>query len=357
MTAPIFTVEPENIDLWNGSSRPTSSWEKLSGAPAPLHPALRSLHAPLTIASTALIPRRPNRNVSCEMNWPFPWPSLFAIPLLLLSSCRPSNNSAISDPDVLVLVGQTPIRRSELDAAAGRRGISDPTSLTNLLEELIDREITLQSAQKEGFDQRPDIVDFLKETVANRYLEQGPGAVPPPVISESQARDFRDRNPRLFQREPRWRVAQFQLEVPRSAGDVARGLASTRFREIETETRQRVPPAKGFGALSERSKDPATRSRGGDIGWMTRSELTRSFPALSAAWTNPVAVGTVFGPLENGDLWEAFRLTAFEPGGPRPWNEVRQLAEHYARQESIANAALARRSSLRQGISIVRPNR
>lgn len=291
------------------------------------------------------------------MNWPFPWPCLFAIPLLLLSSCRPSNNSAFSDADVLAIVGKKPIRRSELDAAAGRRGISDPTSLTNLLEELIDREITLQSAQKEGFDQRPDIVDFLKETVANRYLEQGSVAIPTPVISESQARDFRDRNPQLFQREPRWRVAQFQLEVPRSAGDLARGIARTRFREIETETRQRVPPAKGFGALSERSKDPATRSRGGDIGWMTRSELTRSFPALSAAWTNPVAVGTVFGPLENGELWVAFRLTAFEPGGPRPWNEVRQLAEHYARQESIANAALARRSSLRQGISIVRPNR
>ncbi len=290
------------------------------------------------------------------MNWPSQWPGLIAIPLLLLSSCRPSNNTAASDPDLLATVGNTPIRRPELDAAARRRGIADPVGMSNLLEELIDREITLQAARRDGFDQRPDILDSIKESVATRYLEQGPGAVPPPAISESQARDFRDRNPDRFQREPRWRVAQFQLEVPRSAGETARGLARARFGEIESETRQRIPPAKGFGSLAERSEDAATRSHGGDIGWMTRSEMTRRWPSLSAAWTNEVAVGTVFGPVENGDHWLVFRLTGVEPGGPRPWEEVRQLAEHYARQEAIANAARDRRAAHRQGIHISRSN-
>lgn len=304
-----------------------------------------------------MIPELPARTVAHEMNWPSQWPCLIAIPLLLLSSCSPSNAPAASDPDALAVVGQTPIRRPELDAAARRRGIADPAGMSNLLEDLIDREITLQAARRDGFDQRPDIVDSIKESVATRYLEQAPGATPPPAISESQARDFRDRNPDRFQREPRWRVAQLQLEVPRSAGETARGLARARFGEIQSETRQRIPPAEGFGSLSERSEDPATRSRGGDIGWMTRSEMTRRWPSLSAAWTNEVAVGAVFGPLENGDHWLVFRLTGVEPGGPRPWNEVRQLAEHYARQEAIANAARERRTAHRQGIPIVRPNR
>jgi hypothetical protein len=278
-----------------------------------------------------------------------PWPSAIAAILLFLAvSCRPKSSDPFSNPDVVATAGGGVIHRAELLWEADRRGLTGASALSNLLEELADRELVLADARRSGHHLHPEVVELLKNTLAEHYLKNGPAPVPVPQITEAQARDYRDRNPGEFERPERWRIAMLQLHVPAAAGDAASGLARIRFTELASEAGRRIPATNGFGNLSQRSDDDTTRTNGGDAGWLTRREILQRWPQF-AHETNAPAVGAFVGPLQQGETWSLLRITGHEPGGPRPWKDVRETALHFAQIEAVRNAALARRGQLRTG--------
>lgn len=266
----------------------------------------------------------------------------------LAASCRPGPSDAFANPEVIAVAGGGTIHRAELLWEAERRGLTAPTALSNLLEELVDRELVLADARQAGHHLRPEVVELLKNTLADHYLKNGPVPVPVPQVTEAHARDYRDRHPEEFERPERWRIAALQLHVPAAAGDAASGLARIRFAELASEAGRRVVVPEGFGNLSERSDDPSTRTNGGDIGWLTRGELLQRWPQAGIK-TNSLGLGAFVGPLQEGETWSLLRITGHEPGGPRAWNDVRERALHFAQQEAIRNAALTRRGQLRSG--------
>jgi hypothetical protein len=277
-----------------------------------------------------------------------PWPAAIAAVLLCLAtSCRPKPSDPFNDPETVAATADGFIRRSELLWEADRRGITSQPALSNLLEELVDRELVLADARKAGHHLRPEVVEMLKNALADHFLTNGPTPIPVPQVTEAQARDYRDRHPNEFERPELWRVAELQLHVPTATGDAAEGLARLRFTELASEARMRIPATNGFGNLSQRSDDPATRINGGDTGWLTQREILLRWPQF-ANETNAPSLGSFIGPLRNGEAWSLLRITGYQPGGPRPWKDVREKAIHFAQLESIRNAALTRRTRLRQ---------
>lgn len=276
-----------------------------------------------------------------------PWPAAIAAVLLCLAaSCRPKPSDPFTNPEIVAVTADGFIRRSELLWEAERRGITSLPALSNLLEELVDRELVLADARKAGHHLRPEVVELLKNTLADHFLTNGPSQIPVPQVTEAQARDYRDRHPTEFERPELRRVAELQLHVPTATGDAAEGLARIRFAELTSEARLRIPATNGFGNLSQRSDDPATRINGGDTGWLTQREILQRWPQF-ANETNAPSLGSFVGPLRNGEAWSLLRITGYQPGGPRPWKDVREKAIHFAQLESIRNAALARRTQLR----------
>jgi len=92
-------------------------------------------------------------------------------------------------------------------------------------------------------------------------------------VSEAEMQAFFRRNPDYFIRKDEIRVRQIFIAVPDGADVSVRGEALLRIQSIQDRLRR----GKNFATLAlEYSQDPS-RSRGGDLGYLERSQMIPSF--------------------------------------------------------------------------------
>jgi peptidyl-prolyl cis-trans isomerase C len=92
-------------------------------------------------------------------------------------------------------------------------------------------------------------------------------------VSEAEIQAFYRRYPDYFVRKDEIRVRQIFIDFPDGGGISARGEALLRIQSIQ----DRIRRGENFAALAlEYSQDPS-RSRGGDLGYLERSQMIASF--------------------------------------------------------------------------------
>ncbi len=218
--------------------------------------------------------------------------STLALMAVLCGSCSKAPLPAVSpfdDPQVLAIVGEEKITKSDFERARVNRPIAPEA----LLDELIEHRTLVQTARERGYDRDPQHVAAVERMLANRVREGH---------RESQKVEVTD-----AEIASRYRAEQKKYTVPakiRAAMIFVEATANF-TEEKRAERRAAIEEARGkatkspdqFPSLAaEYSYDQTTKFRGGDLGYLVEGmgaeELER--PVINAA----------FGLKQIGDLSE-----------------------------------------------------
>lgn len=188
------------------------------------------------------------------------------------------------------------------------QGLKDSPQLRQAVrEDLINRELLIQRAEKLGLDKAPDAAlqikrmreNLLVELLMANYLQQHP-------ITDEMIRADYDR----------------QVNLLKQAGNVEQYKISVIVVSTETEAKDIVSRLKrgiSFVALArERSLD-ASKANGGEVGWVLPKQIN---PVLSEEMVK-LKKGTFAGPIATGDGWNIIKLDDKRPFKMPPLEESR----------------------------------
>ena len=162
----------------------------------------------------------------------------------------------------VAMVNDKPITKATVDQFVQQLGQPDTPELRDRIrEQLIEREVFLQEAQKRGIADRPEVKfqgDFVRKT----------------VIIQNLFRDEAKKRP----------VTDAQVQAEYDKQKAAKGDKEYHARHIlvdkEDEAKDIIEQLKKgakFEDLAKKSKDPGSGSRGGDLGWAAPSAFVKPF--------------------------------------------------------------------------------
>lgn len=188
---------------------------------------------------------------------------------LALGACNPAQNAQTSGP-AAVTVNGTAISQRTVDMmahqGAGSGRPDTPEMRSAIIDQLALQMVVAEEAVKKGLDKAPEVaeqVDTMKQSVlANAYVQ-----------------DFVKNNPVTDD------MVKAEYERVKSTVTGTEYKARHILVEKESEAREIIAKLKqdpgAFEKLAkEKSKDPGSRARGGDLGWF---DLQRMDPDFGAA--------------------------------------------------------------------------
>jgi hypothetical protein len=204
-----------------------------------------------------------------------------------------------SDADVLARVGSQTIRRDDFLSAAqllSNRYPGPPDSAkVHLLQDLVDREVMVQGALREGLHRDTTFLDYrrhLEEQMLRERYFGDLGAIGAKVSDAEVAQVWR------------WRATESRARVIFTP-------SAPEIRAAAAELRRGAD----MGAIADRFNPPGFTPPGGNIGFVPPGMLQN--PIDDAVRTGPI--GVVQGPLEApGQGWFLIRVEERRPRATRP---------------------------------------
>ena len=211
---------------------------------------------------------------------------------------------------VLAVVNGTEITTAQIEGLSGINADIDFAALSDeqksqILVSLINRQLVVEQAKKEGFDQSEQIanaVQAMTETyISQQYLIKVAAGTD---LGEEVLVAYYEDN---FQGQPeQYEVAHILLASEEEVNAVLELLGK----------------GADFSKLAEmKSKDRVSAEKGGDLGWFTSGDMMPSFyktvSELNRGEISTHATKTQFG-------WHIVRLSDKRESIPQPFNQVRQ---------------------------------
>ncbi len=205
--------------------------------------------------------------------------------------------------------------------------MASPPDLANFAQNLAIRRELARQAEADGLQNDPATAVALRaardQVLAEVALARAEGPPPDPAALERLARNQYDAAPEKFSTPEQVRVSHILIHA--KACD-----AEAHAREVLALARQ---PGADFAALArEKSDDPATAARGGDLGFFSRGKMAAAFENAAFALKQPGelsdVVRTEFG-------YHIIRLEERKPASRQPFEAVRDsLVKGLAEGES-----------------------
>ena len=165
-------------------------------------------------------------------------------------------------------------------------------------------------------------------------------------VSEAEMQAFFRRYPDYFVRKDEIRVRQIFIAVPDGADVSARGEALLRIQSIQDRLRR----GENFATLAlEYSQDPS-RSRGGDLGYLERSQMIPSFADAAFA----LEPGQVSDIVETRFGYHLIKMVDRIPSSRMAYRNARIKIDRTLRRNKEKAAAAKYLSRLRGGAKIIR---
>jgi peptidyl-prolyl cis-trans isomerase SurA len=305
-----------------------------------------------------------------------------AVALLLVAvACKP----AVPD-DVVAVVNDKAITQEELEKFYRSSFANAPEDQREddelvrkkleLLRDMIDSEIMMQRAEKQGLiatdsDVEAKLNEFRAPYTQEEFQEQlkARGFTVEDLktqirrdqsirrlfnkeitsrvnISDQEVKEFYEQNKASFNlAEPQYHIAQI-LVTPRPDDDV-RNLKNDNATDFESARRKiqmldaRLKQGEDFTLLAQNySEDPNTNQNGGDIGFIPESALANASPDLRRAVLS-LQPGQNSSIIATPEGFRIFRLISREPAGQRELNDPRV-------QQTIRNTLINRKDQLLQ---------
>jgi len=153
-------------------------------------------------------------------------------------------------------------RAEALIAQALGQGQPDSEQLRNAVrDELINREVLTQEAQKQGIDKKPEVkgqLDLVRQSVLiNLYMQDYMRSHP--ISEETLKREYDLIKTQMGDKE--YKTRHILVEKEDEAKDII----------------ARLKKGEKFEDLAKQSKDPGSKDRGGDNGWAPPSNYVKPF--------------------------------------------------------------------------------
>src|SRR5439155_18317674 len=133
-----------------------------------------------------------------------------------------------------------------------------------------------EALNAKGLSPRDIERDTRKTLAVNRLLQD---AVWKSVkVDDAAVRSFYTENLEQFRHPPEIRASHILVHVPAEASPADRAAARTKAEALD----RRVRAGEDFAALAQAaSDDPATKKRGGDLGYFARGTMVESFESAA----------------------------------------------------------------------------
>jgi peptidyl-prolyl cis-trans isomerase C len=254
-----------------------------------------------------------------------PNPLRFALVLLLGSCSKGADSSgkggvqaATSRGAVVARVGRVELREDDVqramarDPGASAERFQSPAARRELLDGLIRFELLAQAADRAGFTQDPDAIHALQQIAVTKLVNKtlGAAAAPEAITQADVEREYAARQATDFTLPGAAHVRHIRVTDEKLAKHIA-------------EQARALAPADdhGFATLaSSTSEDLATRSAGGDLGFVEKSsQLPRALVEAALSLKIP---GEVVGPLGTDLGFEVVRLVSLRAAAVSPLSSV-----------------------------------
>lgn len=247
--------------------------------------------------------------------------------LLGASAFALGSAAAGATDQILARVGGVSVTVAEFEREWARAARGAPTAVAvdvqrrQLLDELIGFRLRVAAARAAGLDRDPELVAAFEKALVRRLDEQWAEShrADLAVTDEEVAAAYAARQ-ESFRIPARSRAALIWIAAAQGAD---RRAAERRAEQALDEARRLPPEPAHFGALAVTySEEPASRYRGGDIGWLAAGESSRWPPEVTAAIFALDRPGAVAPLVESANGFYLVRLTAREESRLRPLASV-----------------------------------
>ena len=248
--------------------------------------------------------------------------------MLTLASCNAQDGDktaaapAVSATAPVATVNGSPISQARLNfllQQSQQQGQSDsPEVRKSLREKLIIEEIVYQEALKKGMDKLADVntqIDLARQTILIRtYLQDF--IKNNPLGDDALKAEYEKIKSQMGDKE--YHARHILVEKEAEAKDIIATLNKNK--------------GKGFEKLAEKSKDPGSKAKGGDLGWAAPANFV---PEFSAAMTKLQKGHYTTEPVKSQFGYHIIKLEDSRTMQAPPFDEVKQNLRQRAQQQQI----------------------
>jgi EpsD family peptidyl-prolyl cis-trans isomerase len=177
-----------------------------------------------------------------------------------------------------------------------------------LLDEIVNKEVLYQEAQKKGMDKNPDFVrkleDFKKMTLISELLEKE--IMSTAKVSDQEAREYYEKNKQDFAPVDQIRLSHILVKTEEDADSVL----------------QRLKKGEKFDAIARKeSIDKESAQKGGDLGYFSRGQKVPDFVRTAAS----LKVGEISSPAKSADGYHVVVVTDKKMGQVIEFDRVKDI--------------------------------
>jgi peptidyl-prolyl cis-trans isomerase C len=223
--------------------------------------------------------------------------------------------------DAVATVNGKPIKQSIYDvitkdiAASGQK--VDDNAKNAIINELVSSELVYQEAQKLGLDKQPEFV--VREELGRRKL-----------LTSVFLQDYVKKNP-VSDADIRAAYEQYKKAYGDKEYSARHILVKTEAeaKDIITQLNKGGDFAK---IAKEKSIDPGSKDKGGDLGWFSPASMVKPFSDVAANMQK----GTVSAsPVQTQFGWHVIKLVDTRPAQPLAYEKVKEGLQRNLQQRNL----------------------
>lgn len=205
----------------------------------------------------------------------------------------------------------------------------------NLAANLYVRRVIANEAAKAGLDKLPEVKAALQQArdriLSDYRLSQVDQANQPSMQAlEAYALSSYKADPKKFETPEQVRVSHILFRGP-----------DTTIQEQAQRALAELKAGADFATMAkERSNDPGSAAKGGDLGFAAHGRMVKEFEEAAFALKNP---GDLSGIVQTQFGLHILKLGERKPVGVKPFEEVKEALMKEAQQTLLTNARIAER--------------
>jgi len=244
---------------------------------------------------------------------------------------------------VIARVGDTEIKLVEiraaiesLDAREQAALARDPSLLNQTVRTLLMRRVVLKEALAKHWDQEPAVATLIQRTRDNTVVESYLQSVSKPADSypnDSELQTAYEARKAQLLVPRQFRLAQIFVALPKNADKATTDKAQSKLETIKKSLHQ---PGADFAALAKAdSEESESAARGGEIGWLTESQIQPEVRSQLGAVTK----NAVSEAIRLDDGWHIIKMLDIKEPYTPTLEEVRSpLAQQLRTEKTQANS-------------------
>jgi len=200
---------------------------------------------------------------------------------------------------------------------------------TKIMQDLVQRQVMLQKAEKSEIMQDPAIRRELENRQLGQWLDRSLQVERDQVrVSDDDMRAYYDERKDSFSRPEAARLAMLYRRVNRHNPDEAAALQAELGKArahylADPNGATKNGRLEGFGAVAANvSEDTVSRYRGGDLGWIEKSGSDGRLPAAVSEVAFALAIGAVSDVIAAGDGLYVIMKSDSRPACVTPFGDV-----------------------------------